>query len=177
MTADECVRIFDKQGEAYKEAFQILLQHTDQKGNARRWFQQVVDTLPTKRVFIDAGAGNGEVTKAFAGAFARTIAIEPNLYLLKQLQQALPSVEAIALPILTAQPPAQADLVLCSHTFYYIPQDQWLEHLRRLVSCMSPTGVTIVVLPNQGTGSIELLHHFFRQRGDLRLTVEGFQGQ
>ena len=177
MTAEECVRIFDKQGEAYKEAFQIFLDHTDQKRNARRWLQQVVDTLPTKRVFIDAGAGNGEVTKAFAGAFARTIAIEPNLYLLKQLQQALPSVEAIALPILTAQPPAQADLVLCSHTFYYIPQDQWLEHLRRLVSWMSPTGVTIVVLLNRETGGMNMLHYFSGHRFDLRRTGEAFQSQ
>jgi ubiquinone/menaquinone biosynthesis C-methylase UbiE len=177
MTAHECIRIFDSQGAAYKEAFQIFLDHTDQKRNARRWLQQVVDTLPTKRIFIDAGAGNGEVTKAFAGAFARTIAIEPNLYLLKQLQQALPSVEAIALPILTAQSPAQADLVLCSHTFYYIPQDQWLEHLERLVSWMSPTGVTIVVLQNPETSCMNMLHHFFGHRFDLRRTVEAFQCQ
>jgi hypothetical protein len=34
------------------------------------------------RVFIDAGVGNGEVTRAFAAAFDRTIAIEPNTYLL-----------------------------------------------------------------------------------------------
>ena len=133
--------------------------------------------MPAKRVFIDAGAGNGEVTKAFAGAFARTIAIEPNLNLLKQLQQALPSVEAIALPISTAQPPAQADLVLCSHTFYYIPQDQWLEHLERLVSWMSPTGVTIVVLLNRETGCMKMLHHFFGHGFDLRRTVEALSQQ
>jgi len=177
MTDDECMRIFDSQGEAYKEALQIFLDHTDQKRNARRWLQQVVDGLPAKRVFIDAGAGNGEVTKAFAGAFARTIEIEPNLNLLKQLQQTLPSVEAIALPILKAQPPAQADLVLSSHTFYYIPQDQWSEHLERLVSWMSPTGVTIVVLLNRETGCMNMLRRFFGHGFDLRRTVEALSHQ
>src|SRR6476620_11655676 len=110
MTGHECIRIFDSQGEAYKEALQIVLDHTDQKRNARRWLQQVVDRLPAKRVFIDAGAGNGEVTKTFADAFERTIAIEPNVYLLKQLQQAVPAAEAIGQPIMTAQPAAQGDL-------------------------------------------------------------------
>jgi len=84
MTYQERIRIFDSQGEAYKQAFQIFLDHTDQKRNAKRWLQEVVDKLPTRMVFIDAGAGNGEVTKAFAGAFQRTIAIEPNVYLRNQ---------------------------------------------------------------------------------------------
>ena len=99
MTHQERIRIFDSQGVAYKEAFQIFLDHTDQKRNAKRWLQEVVDRLPARRVFIDAGAGNGEVTKAFASAFRRTIAIEPNVYLLNQLQQSLPTVEVLGLPI------------------------------------------------------------------------------
>lgn len=94
MIDQERVRIFDSQGEAYKQAFQIFLDHTDQKRNARRWLQQVVDGLPARKVFIDAGAGNGEVTRTFADAFERTIAIEPNVYLLTQLQRAVPVAEA-----------------------------------------------------------------------------------
>ena len=107
MTDQERVRVFDSQGEAYKQAFQIFLDHTDQKRNAKRWLQQVVDRLPARKVLIDAGAGNGEITRTFAHAFERTIAIEPNAYLLKQLQQTVPVVEAIGQPIMIAQPPAQ----------------------------------------------------------------------
>ena len=143
MTDQERVRIFDSQGEAYKQAFQIFLDHTDQKRNAKRWLQHLVDGLPTRKVLIDAGAGNGEVTRTLAQAFQRTIAIEPNLHLLKQLREAVPAAEAIGQAIMTAQPPVQGDLVLCSHTFYYIPAEDWLAHLERLVSWMSPTGVTI----------------------------------
>ena len=119
MTTDnERARIFGSHGEAYEQAFQIFLDHTDQKRNARRWLQQVVECLPARKVFIDAGAGNGEVTRTFAGAFERTIAIEPNVHLLKQLQRAVPVAEAIGQSIMTAQPAAQGDLVLCSHTLY-----------------------------------------------------------
>ena len=45
MTDQERIRIFDSQGPAYKEAFQIFLDHTDQKRYARHWLQQVVDRL------------------------------------------------------------------------------------------------------------------------------------
>ena len=175
MAEQERVRIFDSQGEAYKQAFQIFLDHTDQKRNAKHWLQQAVDRLPARRVFIDAGAGNGEVTRTFAPAFERTIAIEPNVYLLKQLQQAVPIADAIGQPIMTAQPAEQGDLVLCSHTLYYIPAADWLAHLERLVSWMSPMGVTIVVLQYRESGCMNMIHHFFGHRFELRRTAETFR--
>jgi hypothetical protein len=175
MADQERVRIFDSQGEAYKQAFQIFLDHTDQKRNAKRWLQNVVDRLPSRRVFIDAGAGNGEVTRTFAGAFERTIAIEPNVYLLKQLQQAVPAAETIGQPIMAAHPAAKADLVLCSHTLYYMPGEEWLAHLERLVSWMSPTGATIVVLQYRESGCMNMVHHFFGHRFELRRTADRFR--
>lgn len=105
MAAQEHIRIFDSQGEAYKQAFQVFLNHTDQKRNAKRLLQQVVDDLSMRLVFIDAGAGSGQVTRAFTAAFARTIDIEPNTYLLNQLRHAVPFAETIGEPILSAQPP------------------------------------------------------------------------
>jgi len=177
MTTPECIRVFDSQGEAYKQAFQIFLDHTDQKRNAKRWLQQVVDDLPSRNVFIDAGAGNGEITRGFAGAFNRTIAIEPNPYLLNQLQQVVPAVHAIGETILAARPAAQGDFVLCSHTLYYIPADQWLAHLERLVSWMSPTGVTIVVLQHRDSGCMNMVHHFFGHRFELRRLADEFRAK
>ena len=175
MIEQERVRVFDSQGEAYKQAFQIFLDHTNQKRNAKRWLQQVVDRLPARRVLIDAGAGNGEVTGTLAPAFQRTIAIEPNPHLLQQLQEAVPAAEAVGQPIMTAHPPAQGDLVLCSHTFYYIPAEDWLAHLERLVSWMSPTGVTIVVLQYRESGCMNMVHHFFGHRFELRRTADLFR--
>jgi hypothetical protein len=167
MAVADRIQVFDSQSASYKHAFQMFLDHTDQKRNAKRWLEQLVGTLPSRRVFIDAGAGNGEVTRALTGAFDRTIAIEPNAYLLHQLQEAVPRAELIADPILKAQPPAPGDLVLCSHVLYYIPPEEWLAHLERLVSWMSPSGVTIVILQNRDTGCMNMLHHFFNHRFEL----------
>jgi ubiquinone/menaquinone biosynthesis C-methylase UbiE len=177
MTDEECIRRFDSQGEAYKQAFQIFLDHTDQKRNARRWLQRVVDELPNRQVFLDAGAGNGEMAKTFAGSFKQTIAIEPNEYLLNQLRQALPEVEAIDRPIMEAQPTAQGDFVLCSHTLYYIPAEEWLAHIERLVSWMTPNGVTVIVLQHRESGCMNMLHHFFGHRFELRQTMETFRAK
>lgn len=171
----EPIQVFDSQGEDYKRAFQIFLDHTDQKRNAKQFLQKLVDGLPTRNVFIDAGAGNGEVTKAFAGRFDRTIAIEPNPYLLNQLRRAIPQAESIGAPILAANPKSKGDFVLCSHTLYYIPAGEWLAHLEQLVSWMSPTGVTVVVIQNRGTDCMAMLDHFFGHRFDLDGLVAEFR--
>jgi hypothetical protein len=171
----EPIQVFDSQGEAYERAFQIFLKHTDQKRNAKVFLQKLVDDLLERNVFIDAGAGNGEVTKAFAGAFDRTIAIEPNPYLLTQLKQAIPRAEAIAAPILAADPKARGDFVLCSHTLYYIRAEEWLANLDRLVSWMSPGGVTVVVVQNRDTACMAMLDHFFGHRFDLHQLAQTFR--
>ena len=59
MTQWDRIQVFDSQGESYKQAFQVFLDHTDQKRNAKRWLRQLVDALPIRQIFIDAGAGNG----------------------------------------------------------------------------------------------------------------------
>jgi len=171
----ELIQVFDSYGEAYKRAFQIFLDHTDQKRNAKRFLQKLVDGLSARSVFIDAGAGNGEVTKAFANAFDRTIAVEPNPHLLTQLKQAVPQAEAIGAPILGADPKAQGDFVLCSHVLYYIPAEEWLAHLDRLVTWMSPTGATVVVVQNHNTDCMAMLDHFFGHRFDLHQLAETFR--
>src|SRR4029453_15421237 len=104
MMKSESIQVFDSQGEAYKRAFQIFLDHTDQKRNAKRFLQKLVDGLPNRNVFIDAGAGNGEVTKALAGAFCHTIAIKPNPHLLTQLKQTIPQPAPIAPPFFSPPP-------------------------------------------------------------------------
>jgi hypothetical protein len=177
VTQPEPIRVFDSQGEDYKRAFQVFLDHTDQKRNAKRLLQGLVDDLPSRKVLIEAGAGNGDVTRAFAGAFDRTIAIEPNMHLLTQLQRAVPQAEAIGMSILATSPKAQGDFVLCSHTLYYIPAEEWLAHLERLVSWMSPTGITVVVLQNRGTACMTMLEYFFGHRFDLSELADTFRAR
>ena len=115
------------------------------------------------------------MARTFAGSFNQTIAIEPNTYLLNQLRQALSAVEAIDRPIMEAQPTAQGEFVLCSHTLYYIPAKEWLAHIERLVSWMAPGGVTVLVLQHRESGCMNMLHHFFGHRFELRQTMETFR--
>jgi len=46
MMKSEPIQVFDSQGEPYKRAFQIFLDHTDQKRNAKRFLQKLVDGFP-----------------------------------------------------------------------------------------------------------------------------------
>jgi hypothetical protein len=173
----ELVQVFDSQSSAYERAFEVFLQHTDQKRNARRWLQRFVETLPTKQTLIDAGAGKGELTNWLAPWFQRTIAIEPNLFLLEELRRTISAAEVIATPILEARPPAPGDLVLCSHIFYYIDRSQWLAHLERLTSWMVPTGATLVVLQDRDTDCMGMMEHFLGWRYDLSEFTEVFQAK
>lgn len=177
MDAPERIHVFDSQGDAYRRAFEIFLQHTDQKRNAKRRLQRLVDGLAHRRVLIDAGAGNGEVTRSLAPAFARTIAVEPNAYLLEELRRAVPGAEVIPQRILDAMPPHRGDLVLCSHTLYYVPPEEWLAHLERLVSWMAPSGVVVVVLQNRGSGCMDMVHHFYGQRFELQRAADAFRAR
>jgi hypothetical protein len=167
-----CIQVFDSSGDAYKQSFQVFLDNTDQKQNARRWFETFLKILPSTNVLIDAGAGSGELTAWLAPWFEKTIAVEPNPFLLEKLQRLLPAADAICEPILDARPSAQADLVMCSHTFYYVPQSSWLQHAERLLSWMQPTGRTIIVMQHHETDCMRMLEHFCGHRFNLSLLAE-----
>jgi hypothetical protein len=78
MSMSQRINVYDSQSKEYHHAFQVFLDHTDQKLKAQQWLNRLVQTLPLRRVFIDAGAGNGKVTAWFTDAFNQTIALEPN---------------------------------------------------------------------------------------------------
>jgi hypothetical protein len=48
VTQPESIRVFDSQGENYKRAFQVFLDHTDQKRNAKRLLQTLVPAPSTE---------------------------------------------------------------------------------------------------------------------------------
>jgi SAM-dependent methyltransferase len=161
------VNVYDSQSAAYQHAFQVFLDHTDQKARARDWLTHLLHRLPSRDLFLDAGAGNGKVTAWFSPHFQRTLALEPNPYLCEELRRSCPTAEVLPDPILAAQPTAAADLVLCSHVFYYIDGAEWMRHLEQLASWLAPDGVLVVVLQNHETDCMRLLEHFFGRRFDL----------
>ena len=78
MSQRELMSVYDSQSEQYHRAFQVFLAHTDQKQKAREWLDSLVESLPSRRFFIDAGAGNGMVTEWYIPRFDRTIGFDAN---------------------------------------------------------------------------------------------------
>ena len=158
------IAVYDSQSREYHLAFQIFLDHTDQKLQAQKWLTALIDRLPSRGIFIDAGAGNGKVTAWFTDRFRQTIAIEPNASLRRELEGACPTAEVIPEKILDAKISTAADLILCAHVFYYIDAAEWLPTLERLASWLSSAGVLVLVIQNHGTDCMLMLDHFFGQR-------------
>ena len=175
MLQTETIAIFDSQGEAYRAAFQTFLDHTDQKQQARRWLSRLTESLPARRVFVDAGAGNGKVTAWLVDRFERTIAIEPNPHLRRELALSCPTAEVIGDGIQDAKPAAAGDLVLCSHVFYYIDRAAWLETLAALASWLAPQGALVVLLQNAESDCMQMLDRFYGRRFDLQQLAAAFR--
>jgi hypothetical protein len=175
MAKGQAIAVYDSQSDEYHKAFEVFLAHTDQKLTAQQRLIDLIERLPSRRVFIDAGAGNGKVTAWFTERFDRTIAIEPNASLRSELRRTCRAAEVVPGTILEAKIPAPGDLILCSHVFYYIPSSEWRVNLERLVSWISSDGVLVLMLQNQNTDCMRMLDHFFSQRFDLRSLGEEFQ--
>jgi hypothetical protein len=174
MNDPAAVQVYDSQSQAYHDAFQVFLNHTDQKTKARSWLDRFVGSLPARRVFVDAGAGNGQVTSWFLGQFDRTIAVEPSPYLSVDLRRTCPGALVLEEKILAAQPTEPADLVLCSHVLYYIDRREWQAHAARMASWLSATGVLVIVLQNHETDCMRMLETFLGQRFNLSALAKDF---
>ena len=175
MNTTERVSAYDSQSPAYHRAFEVFLAHTNQKAKARDWLRGLVQGLPSRQVFVDAGAGNGKVTAWFLADFQRTIAIEPNPSLCDELRRTCPTAEVLPQKIREAQLSVLADLVLCSHVLYYIDAADRMIHLEKLVSWLAPEGVLVVVIQNHDTDCMRMLRHFFGHRFHLSELASRFE--
>ena len=166
-TNQKLLNVYDSQGDEYSRAFGVFLAHTDQKAKAAAWLEQEVNGLANRGVFIDAGAGNGQLTGRLAPRFRKTIAIEPNPSFREGLQKSCPGVELLPVPIAQARPNAQADFVLCSHVFYHIDRTLWAENLHHLASWLRPEGILAVALQNHESDCMRMLRHLTGKEFDL----------
>lgn len=173
----ERVAVYDSLGNDYEQAFGVFLAHTDQKDKARNWLDAAVKGLPSRRLFVDAGAGTGKVTAWFVPRFEQTIAVEPNPYLRRHLSQNCPEAKIVPAPILECSFEPAADFVLASHVFYYIPSAEWPANLDRLASFLGPSGMLVVVLQNAATDCMSLVEHFHGKRFDLNGPFREFQSR
>ncbi len=175
----ERVRVYHSQTRAYHEAFQVFLSNTDQQIQAQRWLKGLIEKLPSRKLFVDAGAGNGKFTAWFKESFERTISVEPNEWMRSELRHSCSGVEIIPDTILDVHLDLAADFVLCSHVLCDIDQHDWVPTLKKLASWLGPEGVLIVVLQHHTSDCMRMLQHFFGRHfnlSDLAAAFECFQG-
>ncbi|MEU0273231.1 class I SAM-dependent methyltransferase [Streptomyces sp. NPDC006307] len=153
-------RELDPSHPRYGDIFRTYLAHTDEKEHQQRLLYAIVDELPQRDVFVDAGAGTGLFTAGLAERFDRTVAVEPDPALRRELRTACPDAEVLPVPIAAAEPAGPADLVLCSHVLYYVPEADWPGHVARMLSWLRPGGELVLVLQHPHNACMAMVRHF-----------------
>ncbi|MFF5426428.1 MULTISPECIES: class I SAM-dependent methyltransferase [unclassified Streptomyces] len=154
--------------DAYREAFAQFLAGTDEKTNAHAYLRAVVDTMPTRRVFLDVGAADGTTTRHLAPYFERTVCIEPSAPMRRVLARTCPQAEVVAQPVADARVETPADLALVSHVLYYIPREQWTATITRILDWVAPGGVVLVWLQDPDNACMRMVRHLTGCRFDVR---------
>ena len=146
------IRVFRSHDEYYDRVFTLFIQSTDQKQQAAAWLRDYLSRFPTNGLAIDAGAGNGILTRHLADHFAEVLAVEPNPSLLAELVASGANVRILPETIEAARlDEGQAELVFCSHVLYYVPRPAWDDLVRRMLSWIQPGGTLVVVLQAEDT--------------------------
>ncbi len=167
----EKIRLFSSLDEYYDKAFTTFIKSTDQKENAKAWITDYLNGLDSKHTAIDAGAGNGVLTTILAKHFAQVQAVEPNETLLPELATSGENIEIRDQSIMEAVlPESSADLVLCSHVLYYIPQSEWDDVLNRLLFWTRAGGRIIIILQAEDTDCMK----FFKKLRNEEFPIMGF---
>ncbi|MFF7588493.1 class I SAM-dependent methyltransferase [Kitasatospora purpeofusca] len=166
------VRVLDTSGAAYRRAFELFLAGTDEKPRTHARLTEVATGLDRRRVLLDVGAGEGRTTAHLAQYFERTVAIEPSAVMRERLRAVCPGALVLPDPIDAAEPPEPADLVHLSHVLYYVPPEDWLRTVGRVLDWAAPGGTLLVVLQNPESPCMRMAAHFAGVRYDLRPLAE-----
>jgi SAM-dependent methyltransferase len=159
---------FDSATPEYTKAFHTFLAHTDQKEKALEWLDREVGALAQRRTAIDAGAGTGKLTAWLAKRFATVIGVEPNPSLAVEFRTTCPTATLLPSTILAATPGVRADIILCSHVWYYFPRQEWEANVRQLMSWLAPGGVLAITIQNPDTDCMRMVNHFIGRPLNLR---------
>ncbi len=168
------IRKFNSQSKDYDEIFKFYTAHTDEKQKSIAWLKEIVNKLQSKTQFIDAGAGNGILTRALAPYFVHTAALEPNPELRRQLQQNCPEINIQPDFIMDADISVKADFILCSHVLYYVEQTQWLAHIEKMAAWIAPYGALVLMLQHHKSDCMQIQNHFFQRTFNLASMAQKF---
>lgn len=152
----------------YVEAFHTFSSCTDQKISAIRRLRKIALGLPNRGLLVDVGAGNGLVTSALADLFSDVVAIEPNPLFADELARSCPKASVLRSTLFEVRDILAADLVICSHVFFHIPEDLWVDSIKNMVNWLRPGGEVGILLQAPATDCRRLLKTFSISLPNLR---------
>jgi trans-aconitate methyltransferase len=165
----------DVTGEDYRRAFELFMAGTNEKTVTHEYLTTFIEQLPARMLFLDVGAGDGVTTCHVGQYFERTIAIEPSASMRHALRRSCPDAVVFDEPVEEVELDANADLALCSHMLYYVPDSAWLGTVRRILNWVAPGGALLVILQNPENDCTRMVRHFTGVRfnlSDLARTLE-----
>lgn len=173
---EEFIKSYDSQSKEYQIALDIYIRHSDEKEKIQQWLGKCVEKLVSRSFFIDAGAAKGGTTAFLSGFFEQALAIEPSSYFRTELRKKCPGIQILPDKISDASiPDSSADMILCSHVFYHIPQEEWMETLEKLASWLVPDGILVLILSHYKSDFLKLYEYFYQGRFDLDRLGETFR--
>lgn len=130
--------------ESRSSSFAKFLTWTDEKTQIAKFIVTTISQGSNNLSLLDIGAGNGLLTKQIAHLFDEITAIEPSLYLFKELQTKCCEAKftCINAPFEETNLAKQFDVILISFALQYIPNYE--TELRRIKQLLKPTGMVII---------------------------------
>jgi ubiquinone/menaquinone biosynthesis C-methylase UbiE len=124
---------------AYAKAYDLLSEHNPAYQAILQDFEAFLATIETPQLIYDIGGGTGNYTEIAARAFpgSEIRLMEPDAGMIASAQSKLGTqgnIKYDALALENVNAPGTADLVICVHALYAMPdQEQRLSDLRRLL--------------------------------------------
>lgn len=137
----------------YSGLFERFLTLTREKELQARTIGEIIP--PSSRSYLDAGAGNGDLSRRLKPRFQRCVVIEPNVEFHAQL--ATFADEVIAGSIDEVNIKDNFDFILCSHVLGYVPKDRRPDVVAKLFRCLNQNGVLTIVYNSSASDVIRVI--------------------
>ena len=152
----------------YLDTYQLVTKSSDElRHRGFFYLKNILSRLRSRHKFLDVGPGNGELLCWIGNQFKHVSAIDYNQEALENLNanrnllKKSIYLEKKQASILDLDLPQNSyDLASLAHVLYYIPQERWLEVIKKLYGALKVGGHLVIVLSGDRNGKAALMKHF-----------------
>ncbi len=107
--------------------------------------------------FLDVGASDGVITEALMPYFKRGVAVEIDEHVSERLRsKEIHGLDVVTAPIQEYAPDHKFDVILVSHSLYYIEEKDRMDQIKRMASWLKPGGKLILLYTVHGDSQKDL---------------------